>query len=660
MQAADLGRPVLGADRRPAEVDLGHRVDRARDVRHVRGGRATLLAALEVVDLDAAAVGRDQRAFAGRRAASPPRAPSVRRGGARADQARARARAAGGRGRRRPPPPGRPVRRARARTGSTRRPRRAPRVPPRRAARGRSGDRIVSGPAVPIECACVVVMSTSSACRRSSSTRSVPCDRADSARSALRDVGESRAEQRLEVGAADLQHRRRRRRRHNRRPAARTPPGRRRRAGRSPARRAAPRRPGSRSSPARPAGAPGLRGARRARSARARAVDARVAGHEHEGRGAVDDEEQRLDDLARALTPRSSAARSAVVDGSGSGSISCAHALLLEVVVHVAAGAHRPLLLRVAGAPRARRRAVGPGRACRSLLATVPWPDETQQPLTRRRPPAEHGGDLRRVVADLLLVVGGILLAYPLWSGLVTTVQQGRLDDAYGRETAQFSVAVRSSPRTRPQARAAAGGRGAPPRQALRRDARARRPGGAARDPAARPRPRRAAGRQPDAAGSTPTATASCCATGPSTTGSRRCPAQASRSPSPAIARRTGRPSRASTRCARATASIVETPYARFVYEVAKTTTVEPGRRRRPLRPRLRARAHDLHAALQRQPPADRVGAAGLVRAARALRSDDAAARRRASAPAQGYGGRSSLDPSRSSTMNAAPASEPG
>lgn len=66
-------------------------------------------------------------------------------------------------------------------------------------------------------------------------------------------------------------------------------------------------------------------------------------------------------------------------------------------------------------------------------------------PLDPPETSAKSGGDLRRLLADLLLVVGGILLAYPLWSGLVTTVQQGRLDDAYGRETAQFSDVVRSS-----------------------------------------------------------------------------------------------------------------------------------------------------------------------------------------------------------------------
>ncbi len=69
----------------------------------------------------------------------------------------------------------------------------------------------------------------------------------------------------------------------------------------------------------------------------------------------------------------------------------------------------------------------------------------TPAPVAHARPRSERGRDLRRVVADLLLVVGGILLAYPLWSGLVTAFQQGRLDDAYGRDAARFAAAVRSA-----------------------------------------------------------------------------------------------------------------------------------------------------------------------------------------------------------------------
>jgi len=80
VQTAQLGRTVLGADRGPAEVDLGHRVDGASDVGHVRGGRVALLAAPEIVDLDAAAIGRDQRPLAGHERDAGPRAESELRG----------------------------------------------------------------------------------------------------------------------------------------------------------------------------------------------------------------------------------------------------------------------------------------------------------------------------------------------------------------------------------------------------------------------------------------------------------------------------------------------------------------------------------------------------------------------------------------------------
>lgn len=85
--------------------------------------------------------------------------------------------------------------------------------------------------------------------------------------------------------------------------------------------------------------------------------------------------------------------------------------------------------------------------------------------VSRRRAPVEDGGDLRRVVADLLLVVGGLLLAFPLWSGLFTSVQQGRLDAAYGREAAGYRVAVRTAEDQRAK-------RELPPERELRRLAR--------------------------------------------------------------------------------------------------------------------------------------------------------------------------------------------
>ena len=66
VQAAHVRGAVLRAHRRPAEVDLGHaRRRRARWSPRRRAVVPPLLAALEVVDLDAAAVGGDQRALAG-------------------------------------------------------------------------------------------------------------------------------------------------------------------------------------------------------------------------------------------------------------------------------------------------------------------------------------------------------------------------------------------------------------------------------------------------------------------------------------------------------------------------------------------------------------------------------------------------------------------
>ena len=74
VQPAALDRPILGAHRRPAEVDLVERVGEAGDGRHVGGGRRPPRAALEVVDLAGAAVGRDERAPGGREVAAGTRA----------------------------------------------------------------------------------------------------------------------------------------------------------------------------------------------------------------------------------------------------------------------------------------------------------------------------------------------------------------------------------------------------------------------------------------------------------------------------------------------------------------------------------------------------------------------------------------------------------
>jgi sortase A len=71
----------------------------------------------------------------------------------------------------------------------------------------------------------------------------------------------------------------------------------------------------------------------------------------------------------------------------------------------------------------------------------------------RTAPPAGRGRRSRRLrlAGDLLLIVGGLLLAYPLWSAAYAQVQQSRLDTAYRKQSAAFvetvSVTVDARPR---------------------------------------------------------------------------------------------------------------------------------------------------------------------------------------------------------------------
>ena len=53
---------------------------------------------------------------------------------------------------------------------------------------------------------------------------------------------------------------------------------------------------------------------------------------------------------------------------------------------------------------------------------------------------------------------------------------------------------------------------------------------------------------------------------------------------------------------------VVDTPYGRFVYSGRQDHHRAADRRKGARRPRLRPRAHHLHAALQRQPPPGRLG----------------------------------------------------
>jgi sortase A len=88
-------------------------------------------------------------------------------------------------------------------------------------------------------------------------------------------------------------------------------------------------------------------------------------------------------------------------------------------------------------------------------------PDRMQapeQPGTPRR-----GGRARwmRLAGDLLLIVGGLVLAYPFWSAAYAQVQQSRLDATYRQQSAAFIQDVNGSQDTRP--------RGVPQAEVIRR-----------------------------------------------------------------------------------------------------------------------------------------------------------------------------------------------
>jgi sortase A len=194
----------------------------------------------------------------------------------------------------------------------------------------------------------------------------------------------------------------------------------------------------------------------------------------------------------------------------------------------------------------------------------------------RTRPPAQDGHDLRRVVADLLLVVGGILLAYPLWSGLLTTVQQGRLDEAYGRDAAAFQVAIRASQGERTK-------RDLPPEVEVRRLAGVFAEGLDPGDPVGRLRiPRLGLTRVVQQgvkgrAGLDPDGDRELLRNGPVHYASTPLPGEGE--PFAVAGHRTtyGAPFSRLDALRRGDRILMETPYARFVYEVAKTTTVLPG-----------------------------------------------------------------------------------
>ncbi len=72
---------------------------------------------------------------------------------------------------------------------------------------------------------------------------------------------------------------------------------------------------------------------------------------------------------------------------------------------------------------------------------------ETPTPTTPARRRARS--PWLRLVGDVLLIAGGIVLAYPFWSAAYAQVQQTRLDSTYREETAAFVQDINASIDTR-------------------------------------------------------------------------------------------------------------------------------------------------------------------------------------------------------------------
>jgi sortase A len=70
--------------------------------------------------------------------------------------------------------------------------------------------------------------------------------------------------------------------------------------------------------------------------------------------------------------------------------------------------------------------------------------DQTDSTVEKPTAGRKHGGRSRwlRLAGDLLLIAGGLVLAYPFWSAAYAQVQQSRLDSAYRQQSAAFAAAV--------------------------------------------------------------------------------------------------------------------------------------------------------------------------------------------------------------------------
>ena len=179
-----------------------------------------------------------------------------------------------------------------------------------------------------------------------------------------------------------------------------------------------------------------------------------------------------------------------------------------------------------------------------------------------------------RRLADVLLIAGGLVLAYPFWSAGYAQVQQSRLDSAYRQQSASFALATATTVATRD--------RTVPKAQVVRRLASSYQRRLKAGDPIGRLKipaiglnrlvQQGVSGHGLDPAGDTPLLRA-----GP--VHYAVTPLPGAGEPFAVAGHRTtyGAPFNKLDKLERGDVIYVDTPYARFRYKVAKTTVVKPG-----------------------------------------------------------------------------------
>jgi len=76
--------------------------------------------------------------------------------------------------------------------------------------------------------------------------------------------------------------------------------------------------------------------------------------------------------------------------------------------------------------------------------------DQNDRPSARSGAPGGGRSRWLRLAGDLLLIVGGLVLAYPFWSAAYAQVQQSRLDTTYREQSVAFVEDISADASSRP------------------------------------------------------------------------------------------------------------------------------------------------------------------------------------------------------------------